>query len=81
MGRFVVTLLVGAVLAKTMPVIVSVLYLVLSLVTFLAYALDKSAAESGSGARRKAPCISLAWQVAGQVPYLRSSCCVTSQKA
>jgi uncharacterized membrane protein YsdA (DUF1294 family)/cold shock CspA family protein len=41
------TLLVGAVLAKTMPVIVSVLYLVLSLVTFLAYALDKSAAESG----------------------------------
>jgi len=42
-----VMLLVGAVLAKTMSVIVSVVYLALSLVTFLAYALDKSAAESG----------------------------------
>ena len=42
-----VALLVGAVSARTMPVIVSILYLVLSLVTFLAYALDKSAAETG----------------------------------
>jgi uncharacterized membrane protein YsdA (DUF1294 family) len=42
-----VALLVGAVLAKTMPVIVSLIYLGLSLATFLAYALDKSAAESG----------------------------------
>ncbi|HWR77397.1 MAG TPA: cold shock and DUF1294 domain-containing protein [Thiobacillus sp.] len=40
-------LLSGAVLAGTMPVIVSIIYLVLSLVTFLAYALDKSAAEAG----------------------------------
>jgi len=40
-------LLSGAVLAGAMPVIVALAYLVLSLVTFLAYALDKSAAEAG----------------------------------
>ncbi|MDP1646381.1 MAG: DUF1294 domain-containing protein [Thiobacillus sp.] len=39
-------LLSGAVLAGAMPVIVAIAYLV-SLVTFLAYALDKSAAEAG----------------------------------
>ena len=40
-------LLSGAVLAGAMPAIVAIAYLVLSLVTFLAYALDKSAAEAG----------------------------------
>jgi len=40
-------LLIGAVLADTIPVIVAIVYLGLSLVTFLAYAFDKSAAESG----------------------------------
>ena len=40
-------LLMGAVFAGEMPVIVFIVYLVLSLITFLAYALDKSAAETG----------------------------------
>ena len=40
-------LLSGAVLAGAMSVIVAIAYLGLSLVTFLAYALDKSAAEAG----------------------------------
>ncbi|HET9462734.1 MAG TPA: DUF1294 domain-containing protein [Thiobacillus sp.] len=42
-----VALLTGVVLAGYVPLIVSILYLVLSLAAFLAYALDKSAAESG----------------------------------
>jgi uncharacterized membrane protein YsdA (DUF1294 family)/cold shock CspA family protein len=42
-----VALLMGVVLAGYVPFIVSILYLVLSLAAFLAYALDKSAAERG----------------------------------
>jgi uncharacterized membrane protein YsdA (DUF1294 family)/cold shock CspA family protein len=42
-----VALLIGVVLAGYVPLIISILYLVLSLAAFLAYALDKSAAESG----------------------------------
>ena len=42
-----VTLLIGAALAEAIPVIVPIIYLVMSLVTFLAYAFDKSAAETG----------------------------------
>lgn len=42
-----VTLLIGAALAEAIPVIVPIVYLVLSLVTFLTYAFDKSAAETG----------------------------------
>lgn len=42
-----VALLMGVVLAGYVPLIISILYLVLSLAAFLAYALDKSAAERG----------------------------------
>jgi len=42
-----VALLMGVVLAGSVPPIISILYLVMSLVAFLAYALDKSAAEAG----------------------------------
>lgn len=45
-------LLMGVVLAGYVPPIISILYLVLSLAAFLAYALDKSAAETG---RRRTP--------------------------
>jgi len=45
-------LLVVATLVGTMPILVPIVYLVLSPITFLAYAFDKSAAES---ARRRTP--------------------------
>ena len=51
-GVLFVALLVGATLVGTMPILVPIVYLVLSLITFLAYAFDKSAAES---ARRRTP--------------------------
>jgi uncharacterized membrane protein YsdA (DUF1294 family) len=42
-----VALLMGGVLAGYVPLIIPILYLVLSLAAFLAYAWDKSAAEAG----------------------------------
>lgn len=42
-----VALLMGVVLAGYVPLIISILYLLLSLAAFLAYALDKSAAGTG----------------------------------
>jgi len=47
LAMFFVALLMGVVLAGYVPLIISILYLVLSLAAFLAYALDKSAAEAG----------------------------------
>lgn len=47
-----VALLVGATLVGPMPILVPIVYLVLGLTTFLAYAVDKSAAES---AHRRTP--------------------------
>jgi uncharacterized membrane protein YsdA (DUF1294 family)/cold shock CspA family protein len=44
---FFTALLIGTVVIGETPFIVTMIYLILSLVTFLAYALDKSAAETG----------------------------------
>ena len=41
-----IALLIGAVFTGVLPMVVAMVYLVLSLITFIAYALDKSAAES-----------------------------------
>jgi len=47
LAMFFVALLIGVVLAGYAPLIISILYFALSLAAFLAYALDKSAAETG----------------------------------
>ena len=76
---FAVLFVAVAILWKP-PLVLAAAYLAASLVAFMAYAIDKSAASVVPGEHRKARCTCWQWLAAGLAPCWLSNSCVTSPR-